>query len=169
MFDINIFNKMNEKEKYDNMLTMLESLVKDELDDISNLCNSVALIKALVDKLNWCGFYLIKDNELVVGPFQGMPACSRIKIGRGVCGTSVKEKRILNVGDVHKFEGHIACDCASNSELVIPIVKENKIYGVLDMDSPEIDRFKEVEVEYLKKCVEILNKYVNWEKVVSFK
>lgn len=169
MFDIKAFDGMSLKEKYDTMLFMLESLIKDEKDDITNLSNTSALINALIDRLNWCGFYIIKDGELVLGPFQGMPACNRIKIGKGVCGTAAKEGKTMRIENVHCFEGHIACDSASNSEIVIPIIKENTIYGVLDIDSPEIGRFTELEQEYLEKLMKILNKYINWDKVASFK
>jgi GAF domain-containing protein len=160
-----MFKRMSEKEKYENMVSMLEALIKDEEDSVANLSNASAIIKALMDRLNWCGFYFMKRGELVLGIFQGMPACNRIKVGRGVCGTAVLERKTIRVEDIHSFEGHIACDSASNSEIVIPIIKNNVVYGVLDIDSPEIGRFTELEQEYLEKCVEILNKYIIWEKI----
>ncbi|WP_315121089.1 GAF domain-containing protein [uncultured Clostridium sp.] len=165
MFDIIVFDGLSEEEKYESMVTMLEGLIKDEKDVITNLANASALINALMDRINWVGFYIIKDGELVLGPFQGMPACTRIKVGKGVCGTAVSSKTIMRIEDVHKFEGHIACDSASNSEIVLPIVKNNEVYGVLDIDSPIVGRFTEVEEKYLVQCMDILNKYIDWELI----
>ncbi|GAA0719239.1 GAF domain-containing protein [Clostridium malenominatum] len=165
MFDIKIFDGLSKEEKYENMVTMLDALIKDEEDAVTNLANASALINALMDRINWVGFYIMKKGELVLGPFQGMPACTRIKIGKGVCGTSVSSKSIMRIEDVHSFEGHIACDAASNSEIVLPIIKNDKVYGVLDIDSPEVGRFTEVEEKYLVQYMEILNKYINWEDI----
>jgi GAF domain-containing protein len=165
MFDASIFDGMSVKEKYENMLVMLEGLISDEESIITKLCNVSALINALVDNINWCGFYILKDNELILGPFQGMPACTKIKIGSGVCGTSVSSRKTMRVENVHCFEGHIACDAASNSELVIPIIKNNNVYGVLDLDSADVGRFTEIEQQYLEKSIEILNKYINWDEI----
>lgn len=165
MFDAGIFKGMTITEKYENMIIMLEGLVSDDESIITRLCNASALINAVVDKINWCGFYIMKNNELILGPFQGMPACTKIKIGSGVCGTAVSLRKTMRIENVHCFEGHIACDAASNSELVIPIVKDNNVYGVLDLDSADIGRFTEVEQQYLEKSVEILNKYINWNEI----
>jgi L-methionine (R)-S-oxide reductase len=167
MFDIKVYDGMSLKEKYQNLVGMLEALIKDEKDDIANISNASAIINALIDRLNWCGFYLMKNGELVLGPFQGMPACNRIKIGKGVCGTAAEQKNTLMIEDVHNFEGHIACDSASNSEIVVPIVKNGVVYGVLDLDSPEVGRFTEIEQEYLEKCIEVLNKYIDWNKITE--
>lgn len=160
MFDIKIFDGMSEKEKYDNMLNMLEGLISDEKEEVTNLANASALIMALVDRLNWCGFYMLKEDELVLGPFQGMPACNRIKIGKGVCGLAALKRQTVRVDDVHCFEDHIACDAASNSELVIPIIKDGILLGVLDLDSADKGRFTDLEQDYLEKCVQILSKYL---------
>lgn len=157
MFDISIFKEMNTEEKYENMVTMLEGLVSGDENPITKLSNASALINAFVERINWCGFYLVEGEDLILGPFQGMPACTKIKYGNGVCGTALKERKTMRIENVHCFEGHIACDSASNSELVIPIIKDNKVYGVLDVDSPEIGRFTELDQCYLEKCVEILN------------
>lgn len=165
MFDISVFDGLSEKEKYENMIIMLEGLISDEKDIITNLSNASAIINALVYKINWVGFYIMKNGELVLGPFQGLPACNRIKLGNGVCGTAVKDRKVMRVEDVHNFEGHISCDAASNSELVIPIIKNNKVYGVLDLDSPYVGRFSQIEEDYLVKSVEILNKYIDWEDI----
>lgn len=107
----------------------------------------------------------MRGEELVLGPFQGLPACNRIKLNTGVCGAAVTTRKTQVVPNVHNFPGHIACDSASNSELVIPIVKNNKVYGVLDLDSPELNRFTELEAVYFEKFVEKLNKYIDWNKI----
>lgn len=158
MFDISMFKDMDTEEKYENMVTMLEGLVTGNENIITKLSNASALINAFVERINWCGFYLAQGEDLILGPFQGLPACTKIKYGQGVCGTALKERKTMRIENVHCFEGHIACDSVSNSEIVIPIIKDNKVYGVLDLDSPEIGRFKEIEQRYLEKCVEIINK-----------
>lgn len=166
MFDIRVFENMSTESKLENMLIMLEGLIQDEDFPITKLCNASALINALIGRINWCGFYLVKDNNLILGPFQGMPACTKIEIGKGVCGTAALKRETLLINDVHNFEGHIACDAASNSELVIPIVKENKLFGVLDLDSAEFNRFTEIEKDYLVKSIDILNKYIDWNALL---
>lgn len=167
MFDIKVFDGITVESKLDTMLSMLEGLIKDEEDDLTNICNAAALINALIGRINWCGFYLMKNNQLVLGPFQGMPACTRIELGKGVCGEAASKRKTMLVEDVHAFSGHIACDAASNSEIVIPIVKDEKLYGVLDLDSAEFNRFTKVEQEYLEKAISILNKYISWENVTK--
>lgn len=166
MFDIKVFENLNTESRLDNMLIMLEGLVQGDELPITKLCNASALINALIGRINWCGFYLAKNNELILGPFQGMPACTKIEIGKGVCGTAALKKETLLIDDVHNFEGHIACDAASNSEIVIPIVKDDKLIGVLDLDSDEFSRFTELEQKYLEKSVDILNKYIDWERIL---
>lgn len=166
MFDIKVFENLSTESKLDNMLIMLEGLVQGDELPITKLCNASALINALVGRINWCGFYLEKNNELILGPFQGMPACTKIEIGKGVCGTAAFKKKTLLIDDVHNFEGHIACDAASNSEIVVPIVKGDKLIGVLDLDSDEFSRFTELEQRYLEKSVDILNKYIDWGKIL---
>ena len=165
MFDIKVFDGMTVESRLDNMLIMLEGLIQDEKDDLTNICNAAALINALIGRINWCGFYLMKNNQLVLGPFQGMPACTRIELGKGVCGEAASKRKTMLVKDIHKFQGHIACDAASNSEIVIPIVKNEKLYGVLDLDSEEFNRFTKVEQDYLEKSIKILNKYIDWENI----
>jgi len=167
MFDIKIFENISIESKLDNMLIMLEGLMQGEEDlPITKLCNASALINVLIGRINWCGFYLVKNNTLILGPFQGMPACTEIEIGKGVCGTSALKRETLLIKDIHKFEGHIACDAASNSEIVVPIIKENELIGVLDLDSDEFDRFTEVEKDYLERAINILNKYIHWEDII---
>lgn len=160
MIKVDVMKKMSEEEKYKYMLILTEGQLSSEKDFIANLSNISAIIKAAVDRCNWVGFYLYKEGELVLGPFQGLPACNRISIGKGVCGTAIAENRVLRVEDVEKFPGHIACDSASRSEIVIPIVKNHSIIGVLDIDSPELNRFTELEETYLIKVVEKIKKYI---------
>ncbi|WP_061858702.1 MULTISPECIES: GAF domain-containing protein [Clostridium] len=154
---------MNRKDNYETMLLMLKGQISGEDDLIANLSNATSIINLMTDNINWAGFYLMKDGELVLGPFQGKPACNRIKIGKGVCGTAVAERKLQRVDNVHEFEGHIACDAASNSEIVIPIIKNDIVYGVLDIDSEEFSRFGELEEEYFTKFVKILTENMKWE------
>jgi GAF domain-containing protein len=166
MVVLDALNKMTEEEKYNYMIAALESLMDGEEDALTNLCNASAILKATMDRCNWAGFYLMKAGELVLGPFQGLPACNRIKVGRGVCGTAVKDKKIQRIDDVHQFPGHIACDSASNSEIVIPIIKDDIVYGVLDIDSPEFARFTEIEEKYLVKFVEKLEQNIDFSQLI---
>lgn len=165
MFKLDVLKRMSTEEKYKYMLILIEGQLSSEKDALANLSNASAIINAVLDRLNWAGFYFMRDGELVLGSFQGLPACNRIKVGSGVCGTAAIERKVQRIANVHEFPGHIACDSASNSEIVIPIVKDNKVYGVLDLDSPELDRFTELEETYLVKFVEKLNKYINWEEI----
>jgi len=123
------------------MLEQIKALIADERDTLANMANIASFVYHSVSDLNWVGFYLLKESDLVLGPFNGLPACTRIKMGKGVCGTSAQTRTVLNVPDVHLFEGHIACDSASNSELVVPVLINNQIYGVFDVDSPLHNRF----------------------------
>jgi len=166
MFDIKVFENLSTESKLDNMLIMLEGIVQGEDLPITKLCNASALINALIGRINWCGFYLVKNNSLVLGPFQGMPACTIIEIGKGVCGTAALKRETLLIEDVHKFKDHIACDAASNSEIVVPIIKDDKLIGVLDLDSDEFNRFTELEKRYLENSIDILNKYINWDNII---
>jgi GAF domain-containing protein len=128
-------------EIYEELLRQAQGLLYGERDLIANTANLAALIWQIVPDLNWAGFYFMKGGELVLGPFQGKPACVRIAVGKGVCGTAVARRETMLVEDVHAFPGHIACDSASNSELVVPLVKGGKVHGVLDLDSPKLARF----------------------------
>ena len=132
---------------YRDLAAQLEALLAGERDFIANAANAAALLFHTLPDLNWAGFYLMRGGELVLGPFQGKPACVRIPVGRGVCGTAVAERRSLVVPDVHAFPGHIACDSASRSELVVPLVQDGGIVGVLDLDSPLPNRFEEADRE----------------------
>ena len=165
MFKLDPIKKMNQEERLKYMLILLKGQLSSEENDLANISNATGIIMACVDRLNWAGFYMMRGRELVLGPFQGLPACNRIDIGKGVCGNAVSTKEVQLVPDVHLFPGHIACDSASNSELVIPIIKNDKVYGVLDLDSPEKDRFTVLEEKYFIEFVNILNQYTNWEKI----
>lgn len=153
---------MDKEEKYKTMVSMIEGLISTESDVYANLSNTSAVIYAIMDKLNWSGFYIMRNGELVLGPFQGLPACNRIPFGKGVCGTAAERQEVMRVADVHKFPGHIACDSASNSEIVLPLIKDGVVYGVLDIDSFEFDNFGELEEKYLLQVVERLNKYLDY-------
>ncbi|PZM61873.1 GAF domain-containing protein [Paenibacillus dendritiformis] len=136
----------------------LLALIEGEPNLIANLANASALLWQGLKEINWAGFYLMDESreELVLGPFQGLPACIRIPLGRGVCGAAAREQRTLVVPDVHAFPGHIACDAASRSEIVVPMMKDGRLVGVLDIDSPVTDRFQEPDREALEKMVEAL-------------
>lgn len=150
---------------YKIMLVRLEGMLDSETDWLANLANASALIYENIGNINWAGFYLYKGGELVLGPFQGRKACTRIKMGRGVCGTAAERMETQLVKDVHNFPGHIACDAASNSEVVVPIEVEGKLVGVLDIDSPFVGRFDELDSKYLQKFVQKLAVYIDWSKV----
>ena len=150
---------------YKLMLKQAEYLGEDERDFVPFLSNVSALIYDSLDRLNWAGFYLIDRGSLLLGPFQGKVACIRIEIGKGVCGSAVAEDRCLRVADVHQFPGHIACDSASESEIVIPIHSEGKIVGVLDIDSPYKERFSEEDEEGLTALVNIIEKYCDFSRL----
>jgi len=148
---------MQEKQaQYSLLQSQAKALVQDERDLIANMANiSALLFNALLD-VNWAGFYLYKDDQLVLGPFQGKPACIRIPMGKGVCGTAAQTGVTQVVKDVHQFEGHIACDAASNSEIVIPLYVNSILIGVLDIDSPLLERFDEQDKEGLEQIANIL-------------
>jgi GAF domain-containing protein len=141
---------------YKLMKAQLEALIRDVPYEIANFANASALIWQGLADINWAGFYMMEDGALVLGPFQGKTACIRIPVGKGVCGTAVAENATQLVPDVHLFPGHIACDCASNSEIVVPIRKNGEIIGVLDIDSPLKNRFTEADRDGLEDFVAIL-------------
>lgn len=143
---------------YKMLCKLLDSLTRDVPHPIANLANASALLWQELPNLNWAGFYLLEGETLILGPFQGKPACIEIPVGKGVCGTAVKAGKTLVVPDVHQFPGHIACDCASNSEIVVPICKNGEVIGVLDIDSPQFDRFSEEDRLGLEAFVKTLEK-----------
>lgn len=141
-------------------LDQLIQLVRDESNIIANLSNTSALLNEYLDDINWVGFYLFDGSELVLGPFQGKVACIRIPLNKGVCGKAATTKKIVIVNNVHEFDGHIACDCNSNSEIVLPIIKNNHLIGVLDVDSLSFYRFKDEDQVFLKDVCRIIETYI---------
>lgn len=142
----------------EDLLPTVESVVSSETDMIANMANIAALLFEALPDINWAGFYLWKEEQLVLGPFQGRLACTRIPLGKGVCGTVAEQKTTLVVPDVHAFPGHIACDAASESEIVVPVLKNGALIGVLDIDSPVKDRFQDADRLLLEKIVSALEK-----------
>jgi L-methionine (R)-S-oxide reductase len=156
MFNVEEYSK-DKLGNYELVKKQLQALVHDEPNQIANLSNASALLNQFLDRINWVGFYLMEnDSELVLGPFQGLPACIRIPLGKGVCGTAALKKETIRVEDVNTFSGHIACDSASQSEIVIPLLKDGNVLGVLDIDSAEKDRFDELDQQKLEEFVNIL-------------
>ncbi len=151
--------------KYEILASELKALMDGENDLIANLSNASAAIFESLDDINWAGFYALKGDTLVLHPFQGKPACIRIPVGKGVCGTAVLKDEAQLVPDVHEFPGHIACDSASNSEIVIPLHANGKIVGVLDIDSPTVGRFSETDLEGLKHSAEVIS--LAWERSLN--
>lgn len=165
MQDINAMYPEDKKELYHLLTEQLKALIENEPLVIPNLSNASALLNLALRDINWVGFYLIRGTELLLGPFQGKPACIHIPFGRGVCGTAVSQAMTQLVPDVHEFPGHIACDSASRSEIVIPLRNNDKIVGVLDIDSPVIARFDEVDrmgLEDFAKILELGCEWNNW-------
>ncbi|WP_160724007.1 GAF domain-containing protein [Bacillus sp. USDA818B3_A] len=160
MFNVEMY-KGSREENYELVKKQLQALLHDESNQIANLSNTSALLNQFLDRINWVGFYLMDTNgELVLGPFQGLPACVRIPVGKGVCGTSALKKETVRVDDVYQFPGHIACDAASQSEIVIPLLKDGELIGVLDIDSPEKNRFDAFDQEQLEELAAILMKHL---------
>lgn len=147
-------------EQYHQLSKQLDALLEGENNLIANLSNASALLNTFLKDINWVGFYLMNEGELVLGPFQGLPACVRIPVGRGVCGTTVAKEQTMVVDDVHAFPGHIACDAASKSEIVIPLIKNGVVLGVLDIDSPIEARFTSEDKDGLEKFVDVLLKHI---------
>ena len=141
---------------YRELEKQLSALLHGEKDFIANCANTAALLWHSLPDLNWAGFYRLMDGELVLGPFQGKPACVRIQVGKGVCGTSAITGKTVLVPDVHQFPGHIACDAASRSEIVVPLIKDGDLLGVLDLDSPKLNRFDAADQAGLERLVTVL-------------
>lgn len=151
-----VLDKSTKEEQYQSLLPQLEALLSGESDFIANMANVSAALKLAFNFL-WVGFYIVKDDSLVLGPFQGSIACTRIKYGRGVCGTAWKNAQTVIVPDVDAFDGHITCDSSSKSEIVLPIFKDNAVFAVLDVDSEQLNTFDEIDAKYLQQ---ILNLFV---------
>jgi L-methionine (R)-S-oxide reductase len=157
MFLASDVSRLSKADLYRELGEQLQTLINDETDPVANMANCAALIFNSVPRLNWAGFYLLKGGELVLGPFQGQPACVRIALGRGACGTAAESHSTLRVADVTKFPGHIACDSASRSEIVVPLLTEDShLIGVLDVDSPELDRFDAEDEAGLRALAKII-------------
>ena len=150
---------------YKDLAASLRSLLEGETDALANLSNASALLAETLDRINWCGFYLLRGEELVLGPFQGKPACVRIPMGKGVCGTAAARRQTLVVPDVEKFPGHIACDAASRSEVVVPLLDGETLRGVLDVDSPEVSRFRDEDRDGLERFVRTLLPLIDWKRL----
>ncbi|MGL4521958.1 MAG: GAF domain-containing protein [Bacilli bacterium] len=144
------------EQQYETLNKQLLALLQGEDDCIANLANASSLLASFLTDINWCGFYLVKNNELVLGPFIGLPACTRIPYGRGVCGTAWSTNSVQRIDDVHQFPGHIACDARSKSEIVIPLVKNAEVIAVLDIDSPILSRFSKEEGILLQQFAAIV-------------
>ncbi len=156
MFVVERSNGVSKQESYAQIHAQLAALFDGERDGVANCANMSALLNEALPDLNWVGFYFLRGDELVLGPFQGKVACVRIALGRGVCGAAARERRAVIVPDVHAFPGHIACDAASRSELVLPLLQGERLLGVLDLDSPLPERFDQSDADGLSKAVELL-------------
>jgi len=151
-------NTLIETNDLDLLTHQAKALLENEKDVVANMANLSAFIFHSIPDLNWTGFYIYKDRELVLGPFQGQVACVRLQLHKGVCGTSAAEHRTINVPNVHVFEGHVACDSASNSEVVVPIIIKDELYGVLDVDSSNFDRFDPALIKFMEDIVDLFKK-----------
>jgi GAF domain-containing protein len=154
-FELATHENKTKAELYAGLSAQLHSLLEGERDELANMANFASLIFHSLPDLNWAGFYLLKGRELVLGPFQGKPACVRIALGGGVCGTAASRRETILVDNVHDFPGHITCDSASNSEIVVPVLKGARLIGVLDVDSPSLSRFDETDARGLNELVAI--------------
>ncbi|MBK6539400.1 MAG: GAF domain-containing protein [Ignavibacteria bacterium] len=160
-FELKISKGLSKEERYKLLLPQIDALIKDEINFIANISNITSVLRYSFDNFLWVGFYFTDNNnpgELVLGPFQGRVACTRIKFGQGVCGTSAERKETIIVNDVNEFPGHIVCDSLSKSEIVLPVLKNGKVLGVLDIDSERYGNFDETDKKFLSKMLEnILN------------
>jgi len=152
---------------YDLLIKQAAALLDGEVDAIANMANLSALLYWSLEKINWAGFYRLQNKTLILGPFAGQPACVHLAVGKGVCGTSAASQKTLIVPDVHKFDGHIACDAASRSEMVIPLIKEGRLYGVLDLDSPIVNRFQAKDQQALESIAELFVSATNLNTLLS--
>lgn len=149
--EIKISENLTKAERYEQLLPQIKALIAEETDIIANLANICAVLKYNMPGFFWIGFYLLKGNELVLGPYQGPVACTRIQMGKGVCGAAALRRETVIVPDVDKFPGHIACSSFSRSEIVIPLLKENEVWGVLDVDSDRLNMFDDIDKKYLEE------------------
>ncbi|MBC9229646.1 GAF domain-containing protein [bacterium SPL81] len=154
-----VLQQGHKADQYQSILPQIHAIIEDETDMIANLANICAALKQQFDWF-WIGFYLVKDRELVLGPFQGPIACTRIAKGRGVCGAAWQQQQVMIVPDVDQFPGHIACSSASKSEIVLPIMRNGDCVGVLDIDSEELNQFDEIDAEYLQQLMLMIEKFI---------
>lgn len=164
--NLTIDKNKTEEGVYISLLPQLEVLINSDEPIISNLSNISSALKEAFDKISWVGFYLLKDGKLFLGPFQGKTACTTIKIGSGVCGTAARKQETIIVEDVDEFPGHIACDAGSKSEIVVPLIKNEKLIGVLDVDSYKYSSFNETDKNYLEKVCVLLSEKLDLEKFI---
>ncbi len=162
MFEASIDRSQGKPALYRDLAASLAAMLEGETDAVANLSNASGLLAQALERINWCGFYLLRSDELVLGPFQGKPACVRIAMGQGVCGAAAARRETLVVPDVNAFPGHIACDAASRSEIVVPILEGGRLRGVLDVDAPEPDRFDAEDRAGLEEFVRVLTPRVAW-------
>ncbi len=162
MKNIETLYPKDKAQMYKLLLSQMKALLEGEHNVTANLANASALLNEALEDINWVGFYLLNNDELILGPFQGKAACVHIAIGKGVCGTAVQQDKTQLVEDVHQFPGHIACDSASNSELVIPLRNNGKVVGVLDIDSPSVGRFDLVDASELEKIAKVIEVACEW-------
>lgn len=168
MQELNNIYPDNKQDMYQLLKEQIKTMLEGETDVIANLSNCSALLNEALSDINWVGFYLMKKNELILGPFQGKLACIHIPVGKGVCGTAVETKEIQLVKDVHEFPGHIACDSASRSEIVIPMTLQDKVIGVLDIDSPSVARFDEIDTMELEEIVQLIIEGCAWKIEIKY-
>ena len=167
MFAVQATAGLSKRDSYRELNQQLAALLADERDGLANCANLAALFFQALPDLNWCGFYCLRGQELVLGPFQGKVACVRIALGRGVCGTAAAERQTIVVPDVHAFPGHIACDAASRSEIVLPLLHDNRLFGVLDLDSPREARFDQDDADGLSAAVRLLLAHSDLSRVAD--
>lgn len=156
MFDISVVRQENKEVMYTDSMDFVKGLFYEERNALANMSNLASLLYHIMPDVNWVGFYLHTEDQLVLGPFHGKPACIRIQIGKGVCGRAAGDLETQLVKNVHEFEGHIACDGDTNSEIVIPMLKDGRLLGVFDLDSPKLKRFDDIDRKYLEEIVRLL-------------
>ncbi len=155
-FELKGLSNLDDRARMDELINFIKVQIDDESDSLALLSNISAFIMGSIRDLNWAGFYFYKENQLVLGPFQGLPACTRLSLDKGVCAKAFCDEEVIKVDDVHEFIDHIACDSASESELVIPLFYDEKVYGVLDLDAPIKSRFTDIEVEGFAKIARLI-------------
>jgi L-methionine (R)-S-oxide reductase len=165
VFETPVQSGLPKAASYEELTRSLVALLEGETDALANLANATSLLAQSLDRINWCGFYLLRGEDLVLGPFQGKPACVRIPVGKGVCGGAAARRQTVVVPDVNRFPGHITCDPASRSEIVVPVVEGDILRGVLDVDSPETGRFDEEDRAGLERFVAVLIPRVAWGRL----